>query len=141
MNIIFTFNKATNKKRVKRAAFTVANHFYCSFVGKCFFVATLTCKRIIHICQGNNLSADRYFVAFKPVGITSAVPSFMVPAAYLIRIVKNRIFIFAVICRKIFYHRSADSTVSFDNFKLFVSQFPRFVKYFFINGNFAYIMK
>ena len=82
-DLVGPVHQALQQQGVKRTALAVDDHVEGRFVVKGRLIAALTGQRIVHIGQGNDLGGDGDLIALEPVGIASAVPPLVVPAADL----------------------------------------------------------
>ena len=114
--LILHVQKALYQKRIEGAAFAVCNHFNSGRVVERLFVAAFACKRVVHVCHGDDLRGNRNFIALEAVRVAAAVPTLVMPAADLMRQIHQR---FGLLRTEVAQHRVTDGGVILHDFPLF----------------------
>ena len=88
------------------------------------FVAAFACKRVVHVCHGDNLRGNRNLIALETIRIAAAVPTLVVPAADLMRQIHQR---FGLLHTDVGQHRVTDGGVTLHNLPLFGVELAGFI--------------
>ena len=114
--LILHVQKALYQKRIEGAAFAVCNHFNSGRVVKRLFVAAFACKRVVHVCHGDDLRGNRNLIALETIRVAAAVPTLVMPAADLMCQIHQR---FGLLRTEVVQHGVANGGVILHNLPLF----------------------
>ena len=122
--LILHVQKTLYQKRIEGAAFAVCNHFNSGRVVERLFVAAFACKRVVHVCHGDDLRGNRNLIALETIRVAAAVPTLVVPAADLMRQIHQR---FGLLHTDVRQHRVTDGGVTLHNLPLFGVELAGFI--------------
>ena len=102
------------------------------------FIASVAGQGVVYIGYGGYLCGDRYIIADKSVRIAFSVIPFVMPSAYFIRLVNQRIILlFIEFCQ----HICADDGMGFHYLKFFRRQPSGLIEYLIVYRYLSYIVK
>ena len=97
-----------------------------------WLIHPLVRHRLIHVRHRHDLRPDRDLLPYKPVGITAAVITFVMPHTYIMPQLQQ-LPLFPP--RRFLKHLGADRSMGLHYFKLFCGKPPRLIQYLLINGD------
>ena len=136
--LLLCFYKTLQKDRIEGSTFAVKNHFHCFSVRILLLINPPADKRIINICQCNDLCGKRDRISLQSVWIAFTVISLMMPSAYLI---SNLDKFFILEDFHVFQHGGTDHCMFLDDLCLLRCQLACLVQYLVINADFSDIVK
>lgn len=84
--------KAVQQLGIKNAALTVADHLHHLLSGEGVFVNPLAAQGIVHVRNGDYLRPGADLVPLEPIGISFAIPSFVVVAGNVPGVLVGTVF-------------------------------------------------